>query len=295
MIGTRPACRALGASHGDRSTGAADPAAAAAREAAGRAGAGAHRRRAPGGAGRALLAAVRRQLAGAGVGRRCSTRAAISASQRTMYRILAAEHGGVRERRHAAAQHPAYTPRRRLLAQRPNELWSWDITKLLGPAKWTYFYLYVILDVFSRYAVAWTIAHRESAELAKALIAQATEQQQIAPGTLTVTPTRQLDDQQAGRVARRSRRAQEPQQALTSTDNPYQKRTSRRSRSARVPRALRDHRAGAGLRSPLLRLVQPPPSPFRIVALVRASRTGRVIRGDAGQRGRRRIAASDGR
>jgi putative transposase len=99
------------------------------------------------------------------------------ASERTMYRLLAAE-SQVRERRDQLT-HPAYAAPE-LLAERPNELWSWDITKLLEPAKWTYFYLYVILDVFSRYAVAWTVQHRESAELAKALITQATEQQQIA-------------------------------------------------------------------------------------------------------------------
>src|SRR4051795_7414890 len=106
------------------------------------------------------------------------------ASERTMYRLLAAADGGVRERRDQLT-HPAYA-KPELLAERPNELWSWDITKLLGPAKWTYFYLYVILDVFSRYAVAWTIQHRESAELAKALIAQAIEHQQIARDQLTV-------------------------------------------------------------------------------------------------------------
>jgi putative transposase len=106
------------------------------------------------------------------------------ASQRTMYRLLAARHGGVRERRDQLT-HPGYT-RPELLAQRPNELWSWDVTKLKGPAKWTVFYLYVILDVFSRYAVGWTVQHRENAPLAKALIAQAAEQQQITPGQLTV-------------------------------------------------------------------------------------------------------------
>ncbi|MGH2904618.1 MAG: transposase, partial [Solirubrobacteraceae bacterium] len=73
-----------------------------------------------------------------------------------------------------------------LLAERPNEVWSWDISRLKGPAKWTSFYLYVILDVFSRYAVGWTVSHRESAELAKALIGQAVEQQQIPRGQLTV-------------------------------------------------------------------------------------------------------------
>ena len=72
-------------------------------------------------------------------------------STRTMYRILAAHHGGVRERRDQLT-HPAYA-KPELLAEHPNELWSWDVSKLKGPVKWTYFYLYVILDVFSRYAV----------------------------------------------------------------------------------------------------------------------------------------------
>ena len=106
------------------------------------------------------------------------------ASERTMYRLLEATHGSVRERRDQLT-HPAYK-RPELLARRPNELWSWDVSKLKGPAKWTSYYLYVILDVFSRYAVGWTVQQRETAEIAKALIGQATEQQQIKPGTLTV-------------------------------------------------------------------------------------------------------------
>jgi putative transposase len=106
------------------------------------------------------------------------------ASERTMYRLLAVRHGGVRERRDQLT-HPGYA-KPELLAERPNELWSWDVTKLKGPAKWTVFYLYVILDVFSRYAVGWTVAHRENAKLAKALIGQAAEQQQITRGQLTV-------------------------------------------------------------------------------------------------------------
>ena len=81
-------------------------------------------------------------------------------STRTMYRILAAHHGGVRERRNQLT-HPAYA-KPELLAERPNELWSWDVSKLKGPAKWTYFYLYVILDVFSRYVVGWTVQYREN-------------------------------------------------------------------------------------------------------------------------------------
>ena len=99
-------------------------------------------------------------------------------SIRTMYRILT-DSQEVRDRRNQL-RHPAYK-KPELLATAPNQVWSWDITKLLGLAKWTYFYLYVILDIYSRYAVGWTVQHRESAELAKALIAQAVGQQAIEP------------------------------------------------------------------------------------------------------------------
>ena len=96
------------------------------------------------------------------------------ASERTMYRLLAAN-GEVRERRDQLT-HPAYA-RPELLAEQPNKLWSWDISKLKGPATWSCFHLYVILDVFSRYCVGWTVQERENAEIAKALIAQASEQE----------------------------------------------------------------------------------------------------------------------
>jgi transposase InsO family protein len=120
-------------------------------------------------------------------------------STRTMYRILAARHGGVRERRDQLT-HPAYA-KPELLAKRPNELWSWDVSKLKGPAKWTYFYLYVILDVFSRYIVGWTVQHRENAQLATALIEQAAGQQQITPKILTLhARSRGAAARQAGRV-----------------------------------------------------------------------------------------------
>ena len=104
-------------------------------------------------------------------------------SERTMYRVLEANKE-VRERRDQLRH--ANHPRPELLATRPNELWSWDITKLLGPAKWTYFYLYVILDVFSRYAVGWMVATEESAALAKKLIAETCRRQAIEPSQLTL-------------------------------------------------------------------------------------------------------------
>jgi putative transposase len=104
-------------------------------------------------------------------------------SIRTMYRILA-QYAEVRERRHQL-RHPTYH-KPELLATGANQLWSWDITKLHGPAKWTYYYLYVILDVFSRYVVGWMVAHREAATLAERLIEQTTQKQQIQPGQLTI-------------------------------------------------------------------------------------------------------------
>jgi len=104
-------------------------------------------------------------------------------SVRTMYRLLA-QRAELRERRNQL-RHPNYTAPQ-LLATRPNQLWSWDITKLLGPTKWTYFYLYVILDVFSRFVVGWMVAMRESAILAQRLIEQTCEREAIASGQLTL-------------------------------------------------------------------------------------------------------------
>jgi putative transposase len=104
-------------------------------------------------------------------------------SLRTMYRILE-EEGETGERRDQLTHPPYRKPE--LLATAPNQLWSWDITKLKGPAKWTYFYLYVILDVFSRYVVGWMVAPRETAELAKRLIADTCHKQNIQPGQLTI-------------------------------------------------------------------------------------------------------------
>ena len=104
-------------------------------------------------------------------------------SERTMYRLLT-EADEVRERR-SVARHRRYAAPE-LVAERPNQVWSWDITKLKGPGKWNYFCLYVILDIFSRYVPGWMVALRESAELAEDLIAATCEKQDIAPGQLTV-------------------------------------------------------------------------------------------------------------
>ena len=105
------------------------------------------------------------------------------ASERTMYRFLAAT-GESGERRNQRV-HPVYA-KPELLACAPNEVWSWDITKLLGPAKWTYFYLYVLLDIYSRYVVGWMVAYREQATLAERLIAETAAKQHIAADQLTL-------------------------------------------------------------------------------------------------------------
>jgi len=101
----------------------------------------------------------------------------------TMYRILK-EREQVCERRNQL-RHPLYT-KPELLATGPNQLWSWDLTKLRGPVKWTYYYLYTILDIFSRYVPGWLIAERESATLAEQLIAETCAKQEIEPDQLTL-------------------------------------------------------------------------------------------------------------
>jgi len=141
-------------------------------------------------------------------------------SERTMYRLLAGcgEAGECRDQ----LRHPAYE-RPELLASRANEVWSWDITKLKGPATWTYYYLYAILDVFSRYAVGWTVQHRESGELARALIAQTVAQQKIAPATLTAHAYRgsSMTSKPVAFLLADLGVTKTHNRPYTSTDNPY--------------------------------------------------------------------------
>jgi transposase InsO family protein len=104
-------------------------------------------------------------------------------SVRTMYRLLASCQE-TRERRDQRV-HPPYT-KPELLAEKPNECWSWDITRLRGPTKWSYFYLYVIIDIFSRNVVGWMVADCESAALAGRLISDTCDKQNIGPNQLTL-------------------------------------------------------------------------------------------------------------
>jgi len=142
------------------------------------------------------------------------------ASERTMYRILAGA-GESRERRNQLV-HPSYA-KPELLAERPNELWSWDITKLLGPRKWTYYYLYVIMDIFSRYVVGWTIQYRESAQVAQQLIAQAIAQQGIVADQLTVHADRgsSMTSKPVAFLLADLGVTKTHSRPYTSTDNPY--------------------------------------------------------------------------
>ena len=179
-------------------------------------------------------------------------------SPRPMYRILAAKHGGVRDRRDQLT-HPAYA-KPELLAERPNELWSWDVSKLKGPAKWTYFYLYVILDVFSRYVVGWTVQHRETAQLARALIEQATEQQQITSKILTLHADRggPMRSKPVAFLLADLGITKTHSRPYTSTDNPYSESNFKTLKyPARVPRAVRGHRARTRSLPGVLPLVQP--------------------------------------
>jgi putative transposase len=141
-------------------------------------------------------------------------------SERTMYRILA-DRGEVRERRNQLT-HPKYV-KPQLLATAPNEVWSWDITKLRGPAKWVYFYLYVILDIFSRYVVGWMVCRRESATLAKKLIEESCDKQGIEPGQLTVHADRgaSMRSKLVAHLLADLGITKTHTRPYTSTDNPY--------------------------------------------------------------------------
>ena len=105
-------------------------------------------------------------------------------SESTMYRILRETHGEVRERRRQATHPPKVKPE--LVAHGANECWSWDITKLAGPVKWTYYYLYSVIDIYSRYTVGWMLATRESKDLAERLLADTIAKQGIDRSQLTI-------------------------------------------------------------------------------------------------------------
>jgi len=169
-------------------------------------------------------------------------------SPRTMYRVLETAHE-IKERRDQVRRPHYAAPE--LLATRPNEVWSWDITKLLGPTKWTYFYLYVILDIFSRYVVGWMLAPRESAALAERLIAETCAKHDIQPG--------QPDAEQAGGLAvGRSRRHENTQPtARLQRQSVFRSPVQDAQILSAISRTLRIDRRRPGVRPIVLSLVQP--------------------------------------
>ena len=184
-------------------------------------------------------------------------------SIRSMYRLLG-QHGESRERRDQLTHPPYQKPE--LLATAPNQLWSWDITKLLGPAKWTYFYLYVILDVFSRYVTGWMVAMRESAELAKRLIEESCRKQQH-PTRPAYAACRSwhFDEVQAGGLfAGRLGRQENPQPpARLGRQSLFRKPVPHPEISAGVPGPLRVHPGQPRFLAGVLSLVQRRASPLR--------------------------------
>ena len=141
-------------------------------------------------------------------------------SIRSMYRVLAASHE-VRERRDQLT-HPVYA-KPELLATAPNQVWSWDITKLKGPAKWSYFQLYVIIDIFSRCVVGWMLADRESSFLASKLIRETCQRHGIKPGNLTLHADRgpSMTAKATGHLLADLGITKTHSRPYTSNDNPY--------------------------------------------------------------------------
>lgn len=141
-------------------------------------------------------------------------------SIRTMYRILD-EEGEVRERRDQA-RHPDYK-KPELLATGPNQVWSWDITKLRGPVKWSYFHLYVILDIFSRYVVGWMVSTHESAVLAERLIKESIRKQGIERNQLTLHADRgsSMKSKSVAQLLADMGVAKSHSRPHVSNDNPY--------------------------------------------------------------------------
>ena len=137
-----------------------------------------------------------------------------------MYRLLAAHHE-LRERR-AQCRHPVYAAPE-LLATQPNQLWSWDITKLKGPTTWSWYHLYVILDVFSRYVVGWVVAPHKSARLVEVLIGTSCARERIARDQLTIHADRgaSMTSKPVARLVADLGVAKSHSRPHVSNDNPY--------------------------------------------------------------------------
>jgi len=190
-------------------------------------------------------------------------------SLRSMYRLLASQNE-VRERRNLL-RHPSYK-KPELLATGPNQVWSWDITKLLGPPKWSYYYLYVILDIFSRYVVvgrasaAGMVAPREGATLAQRLIGATCAKQDVRPGELTLHADRgsSMKAKPVALLLADLGVAKSHSRPHVSNENPYsESQLGTHEVPARVPRSLRQPHGCQELLSEVLQLVQHGAPPLR--------------------------------
>jgi hypothetical protein len=181
----------------------------------------------------------------------------------TFYRVLR-DAGESRERRRQAT-HPA-TVKPELAATAPNQVWSWDITKLHGPAKWTYYYLYVILDIFSRYTTGWMVATCESAVLAEKLIAATCADQHISPGQLAIHADRgsSMTSKPVAFLLAGPRRHPVPLPAARQQRQPLLREPVQDAEiPAGLPSPVRLDRGRPGALPALLPLVQPATSPYR--------------------------------
>ena len=184
-------------------------------------------------------------------------------SIRTMYRILE-QNGEVRERRQQL-RHPVYQ-KPELLAEGPNQVWSWDITKLMGPSKWSYFYLYVIIDIFSRRVVGWRVADAETATLFEPLFDEAMEKHNVPPGQLTLHADRggPMKAKATAFLLADLGVTRSHNRPHTSNDNPFSESHFKTLKyQPRFPKRFGCIRGCQKLLPCLLRLVQPRPSPFR--------------------------------
>ena len=179
------------------------------------------------------------------------------ASVSTMYRLLRAR-AQVRERR-AQARRPALV-KPELVATKPSEVWSWDITKLAGPYKWTWFQLYTILDVYSRYVVGWLVAPKESATLAEQLIADAIYRHDVADGQLTLHADRgsSMTSRTVSQLLADLGVLQSHSRPHQSNDNPYSEAQFETPQVLTdLSQAVRQHRLGPGVLRGVLRALQP--------------------------------------
>jgi len=174
----------------------------------------------------------------------------------TMYRLLR-EQGETGERRRQATHPPKVKPE--LVASGPNQVYSWDITKLAGPAKWTYYYLYVIIDIYSRYVPGWLLADRESSTLAEQLLADTCFKQNIGHGQLTIHADRgsSMASKPVALLLADLGVTKSHSRPHTSNDNPFSEAQFKTEEvPARLPRPVRLARARPSPLPTVLRLVQ---------------------------------------